>query len=222
MIIQYPANNQYTKIAARSILASWLATLLGATIWMKLYTNAFTPGPNSTISSVTQADFGGYAKFVVASFSAVNVDAQNNAYALSPLHVFQCDGTSGNVIQGAYLTVSTGTTATATNAGNAGNYNATFVITAAGTGYQQAPAVHLTGATGSTATAHAIIAGGIVTDIVLDVPGDGLYTTFTVVIDPPEELLIVSPFPQPVPVATATDAIAYIQRMVIPTMNLPN
>jgi hypothetical protein len=44
-------------------------------------------------------------------------------------------------------------------------------VTAAGTGYTTAPAVAFTGGTGTAATAHATISGGVVTGLIVDTPG---------------------------------------------------
>lgn len=218
MDLQTPVQTVYKRTTISSILTAYLTALLTNTTWIKLYQNNVVPSDQTNISDLQEATFGGYAKVAVGAFSAVNLDGGGNAYALSPLAVFQCDGTSGNTIYGAYLSTNDGTTATATNAGNAGNYSGAFVITAGGSGYQSAPTVYLTGATGADAAAHAVISGGAVTAIVLDNPGNGAYTTYTVVIDPPEQLVCTSPFGNPVNVTLATDAIPYVQEMEIPAI----
>ncbi len=218
MDIQEPTANYYTDSSVIGMLTAWIAVLVAGTLWVKLFQNAISPSRDTTIIEITEANFGGYTKQVVSAFSAVNLDGTGTAYAIAPLKIFQCDGTSSNTINGAYMSEVQGVDATATNAGNAGNYSPTFVITAAGSGYQAAPIVHLTGATGANATAHAIVVGGVVTSIVLDDPGNGAYTTYTVVIDPPENLLIVSPFANPQVVQYATDAIPYIQQVAVPSL----
>lgn len=218
--LQQPSKNQWVNNAILTMLSSFITTITAGALWLKLFQNNISPTNTTPITALQEANFGGYAKSVITTFSTPDIDANSNAWALSPLAVFQCNGASGNTIYGAYLSYADGTTATATNAGTGGNYITTFVITAAGSGYQQAPAVHLTGATGANAAAHAIITAGAVTSIVLDNPGNGAYTTYTVVIDPPEQLLIASPFQNPIPVSLATDAIAYIQQLTIPPLTL--
>jgi len=79
--------------------------------------------------------------------------------------------------------------ATVTNVGSAGNYADRFTITSGGKGYETPPLVQLTGAGGTGAVAHAVVTKGIVTSIVLDSPGNGAYTTFNVVIDPPHAVV---------------------------------
>jgi hypothetical protein len=209
----------FVRPTIQGMLASWIATILGGTVWLKLYQNNVTVSDQTVLSDVQECNFGGYAKAVISSFSSANIDQVGNAWALTPLEVFQCNGVSGNNVYGAYLTGSTGVQATATNAGNVGAYASVFVITAGGSGYQIAPAVLLTGATGSGAAAHAVITGGVVTSIVLDSPGSA-YTTYTVVIDPPELLLAISPFGVNIPVSLATDAIPFVQQVGIPSITL--
>ena len=186
-------------------------------VQLGLYTNAITPGPSTTLGDLTEATFGGYARATIATWNGPFVDQLGNAYLISDLVVFTCDGTSGQGIVGSFLAKNNGgTQAVATNPGNAGAYHINFTVTTQGTLYQQAPTVRLTGATGAGATAHAIIDGaGHVIDIVLDDPGSG-YTTYVVVIDPPQSLVATNPFPASVNMSSATDALPTTQQLTIP------
>src|SRR5579871_1400861 len=195
-----------TDLLARSVLQVWL------------YSNNVNPANTVNLASFTECTFGGYARVNVTSFTTVKQDPVGNAFALTPLVSFDCDGTSSDNVCGAILvgTKTGGVAATATNAGNSGAYAALFTITAGGSGYENAPKVRLTGATGSGATAHAVITAGVVTAIVLDTPGTG-YTTYLVVIDPPLEVVQQSQLSTTgINISTSTDSINTNVQLAIP------
>ena len=214
-----PIQAQMSKISAQERLADYVTDLLGrANLELWLYQNNVAPGPTVNLGAFVEATFGGYSRFTVSAFTAVAVDPSQNAYVTSALADFACNGSApANTIYGSILVATnpTGVQATATNAGNAGAYAALFVITNAGSGYEIAPKVHLTGATGAGATAHAVLgAGGSITDIVLDTPG-AAYTTYTVVIDPPLELIKQNVLSNGgVSVALATDAVTTYTQLI--------
>lgn len=191
-----------------------------ALVQLGLYTNSITPGPSTTLANLTEATFGGYARKTISAWNGPYVDQLGNAYLISALQVFTCDGTNGQGIIGSFLAKNNGgTLAVATNPGNAGEYHINFTVTNPGTLYQTAPRVNLTGATGTGATAHSIINGdGEVIDIVLDNPGSG-YTTYTVVIDSPQSLVATNPFPAAVNMSAATDALPTTQQLTIPPIS---
>jgi hypothetical protein len=194
------------------------ALLANSSVQLGLYTNNVTANRNTKLSDLTEATFGGYSRQTISAWDGPYLDPTGNAYLLSPLQVFTCNGSGSNQCYGAFLaSVNSGVQATATNVGNSGAYASAFVITNGGTLYETPPKVHLTGATGAGATAHAVLTGGVVTSIVLDNPGSA-YTTYTVVIDPPMSLVAVDPFVQPVGMALATDALPFIQEISIPAI----
>lgn len=220
-----PLALQNTTRAALAALNDFATDLLARTnleLW--LYQNNVALSATNTLATIVEADFGGYVRATVAAFTGPFLDASNTAYMQSALETFVANGTSGNSIYGAALVATPpgGTLATATNPGAAGAYAGGFVITAGGAGYTVAPRVRLTGATGAGATAHAEITGGVVTAIVLDTPGAG-YTTFTVVIDPPLELLVQMQLSTTgISMSLATDALPTYVQLDQPSSYIPN
>ena len=201
-------NDFTTDLLARSFCQLWL------------YQNNVVPAPGNTLAAFQEATYSGYARFTVNSFTNTAVDPQNNAYVTSALADFTCNGGGvNNTIYGSLLVATnpSGVQATATNAGNSGAYATTFTITAGGSGYQVPPAVHLTGATGTGATAHAVLTNGVVTSIVLDTPGSA-YTTYTVTIDPPMEIIKQNVLSQGgISMALATDALTTYTQLIEPS-----
>lgn len=188
-------------------------------VQMILYTNNASLDNTVVLSSLTEATYGGYARQTISAWNGPYLDQFGQGYILSPLVVFTANGTTSNQIYGSALIKDNGgTQATATNAGNSGAYAVDFDITLAGSGYESPPKVTLSGATGTGATAHAVISGGAVTDIILDNPGSG-YTTYTVVIAKPQSLVAANKFAAPVNMALATDALPQIQKIAIGPIN---
>jgi hypothetical protein len=216
-----PINAQMSVRSSIERLNDFVTDLLGRSVLqLWLYQNNVTPAATNTLAAVQEANFSGYSRFTVGSFTATAVDPLNNAYVTSSLADFACNGGGvNNTIYGSLLvgTNPSGVQATATNAGNSGAYASSFTITAGGSGYQVAPAVHLTGATGTGATAHAVITNGVVTSIVLDTPGSA-YTTYTVTIDAPVELLKQNVLTQAgISMALATDALQTYCQLIEPS-----
>lgn len=194
------------------------ALLANAQVQLGLYKSNVIVTRDTKLNVLTEATFGGYSRITLSAWNGPYADQFGSGYILSNLQIFTCDGTAGNQIYGYFATkANAGVRATATNVGNAGAYDVNFVVTNGGTLYEVPPTVHLTGATGSGATAHAVLTNGVVTDIVLDTPGSG-YTTYTVVIDYPSSLISVSPLAQPLSMNLATDAMACVQEIEIPTI----
>lgn len=220
-----PIATQQTAGSALQALSDYMVDLLALTdLKVILYQNNVVPSPTMDISALVEADFGGYTRQTVAALSGPFLDSSNQAYSQTALLTFTADGSSANSIYGAALvgTPAGATPATATNPGNAGAYDPAFVITAGGGGYQTVPKVRLTGATGSGATAHAVLTAGMVTDIVLDTPGSA-YTTFTVDIDPPLELIQLSQLSNSgIAMALTTDALPTYIQLTQPSVGLVN
>jgi hypothetical protein len=215
-LVTCPVN--YFPDAQTLALAQLLETdLVAATnVQLGCYTNPVTWGRETTLDQITEATFGGYARETLAAWNGPWLDEDGNAYIISDLVVFVCDGTNGQGVEGLFLCKDNGgTQATATATGTATEYDPVFVITDPGTLYESAPRVTLNGATGSGATAHAEIAGGLVVAIHLDTPGTG-YTTFTVVIDPPRTLVAGGNFSVTQNMFAATDALPTNIQLSIP------
>jgi hypothetical protein len=217
MDLTVPQQTVLTNAENLAIAAAEAAALTASSlVQMGLYTNNIVPGRDTTLSTLNEATFGGYGRTTIAAWDGPYVDATGNSWITSGLQVFTADGTSSNQIYGSFLArENAGVHATATNAGNAGAYAALFTITNGGTLYESPPKVRLTGATGSGATAHAVLTAGVVTSIVLDTPGSA-YTTYTVVIDPPMSLVAVNQFTAPIGMSLPTDAIVTNQEISIP------
>lgn len=188
-----PQAAQMSVASAKSKLADFITDLNARTnVRLQLYQNNVAPSPTNTLAAFILANFGGYADATIASWSAVNVDTNNNAYASSALITFQANGNApANTIYGSILvgTPSGALQASATNSGNGTGYSPIFTIVAGGLGYTAPPPISLTGATGAGAAAHSVLnANGSLNEIILDSAGSG-YTTYTVVIGPPLELI---------------------------------
>ena len=88
------------------------------------------------------------------------------------------------------LVTSTNTSRQATASANrSGSFIISYNLLDGGSGYTTPPNVHVSGGGGSGATAHAIVSGGVVTDVLADLAGSGYSSTPTVTIDPPPENL---------------------------------
>lgn len=220
MDVKEPQTLTWNLYSVMTMLRVYLTELLLDDLQVMLYQNPVTILPETSMAELIEANFGNYSRGDIASWSDVYKDSVGNSYALAPLHIFSCDGSSGNTIYGmAIVAGNGGDQATATNPGNSGAYDAGFVITDGGTDYTAAPRVRLTGATGSGATAHSVITNGVVTSIVLDTPGSG-YTTFTVELDPPMNLIEAGNFPTPITMTDATDALAVVPELAIPPLSV--
>lgn len=191
-----PQQAQMSQQSATERLADYITDLLARpNLQLWLYSNNVGPSPTTTISAFVEAVFSGQSRFNVlaAGFNTPGVDAQSNAYATSGMAEYvSAAGGVTTTVYGSILvaTPAGGVQAVATNAGaGGGSYSAVFTLSNAGAAYQVAPTIKLNGATGSGATAHAVLnANGTISAIVLDTPGSG-YTTYPVVIDPPMELI---------------------------------
>lgn len=188
-----PQAAQMSVKAAQEILADLITDLNARTqVQLWLYQTNIAPNPTNTLANFTEANFGGYARQTIASWSAVGVDSSNNAFATAAITNYACNGTgTPNQIYGSILV---GTPSGAVNAtgsgvgGNAGSYGSVSV-TNPGAGYTAAPAVTVTGATGTGAVITSVInASGQVTAFNVITPGSG-YTTYTVTVDTPKELI---------------------------------
>ena len=217
MDLTVPQQTVLTNRENLAIATAEVAVLVASTlVEMGLYTNNIVPDRGTVLSQLAEADFGGYARTAIAAWDGPYIDALGNAWFISPLQIFTADGTTSNQIFGSFLARdNAGVRATATNPGNGTEYDPVFTITNGGTLYEVPPLVSLTGATGTGATAHAVLTNGVVTDIVLDTPGTG-YTTFTVSIARPQSLVAVNQFDAPLNISLATDAIATNQEIYIP------
>lgn len=193
------------------------ADLLAATnLQLCLYTNTPSLSRDITLAELTEATFGGYVRKAITALNGPYMDQFGNAFITSNLQIFTSDGTGGQGVRGSFLMAdNSGSAATATNAGVGGAYNVLTVITAPGSGYEVAPMVHFTGATGSGAAGYAEISGGEVVAIHVTDVGSA-YTTYTIVVDPPKSLIAVGAFPFVKNMAAATDALPTVQEIVIP------
>ena len=177
-----PINAQVSVKAAQEILADFITDLNGrANVELWLYQNNVTPQPTNTLAAYVEATFSAYTRFAIASWSAVAWTRNITLTPHRPSRISCARAGVNNTIYGSILvgTNVAGTQAVATNAGNAGAYASSFTLSNAGAGYTAIPKVSLTGATGSGATAHAVLnANGTLASIVLDSGGSG-YTTYT-------------------------------------------
>jgi len=219
-----PIAAQMSAAAAINQLNAFNTDLIGRThLLLELYQNNVSPSAGNTLAAFTEATYSGYAAIsAVTPLTGVStgLNASNQAYQDAGLFAFACNGAGvSNTIYGATLvgtpTTSTQATATATESG--GLYNS-VTITNAGAGYTRAPKVTATGATGSGALLHSTLsATGTVATIVIDSPGSG-YTTATLSIEEPLELIKQIVFPNPISMALATDLINTYLEIVEPAV----
>ena len=189
-----PQACQMSIVSAQERLADFVTDLTARVnnqLW--LYQTNVAPNPQNTLGMFTEATFNGYARYSPIVFLTQGVDTVFNAKVTSQLKAFACTGGSpSNQIFGSLhvATPSGGLLGSATNAGSTGGaYSSAFVIVAAGAKYGFPPQITLNGATGTGATATAVLnANGTLAAIDLVTPGSG-YTTYTVLIDPPLELI---------------------------------
>lgn len=190
-----------------------------ANLMLRLFTNNITPDRETPLNNFTEAVGGGYAPVNITSFNGPYMDAFGNAYIVSDLQIFTCDGTATNGMVGSYLTRDTGgDAATATATGTGGVYDPIVTVTDGGGPYTTAPTVRFTGADGSGAAGYAEISGGEVVAVHITNRGTG-YSTYLITIDPPQELVAAGRFPATVNMSSPTDALPTTQDIVIPPIN---
>jgi len=221
-----PINAQMSVQSAKERLSDFVTDLLARqNLYLWLYQNNVAPSPTNTLAAFQEATFSGYTRFNVTTFTAVGVDPNANAYVTSQMNAFACNG--GGINNNIYGSVLVGTPvggvqATATNAGSSGgSYGAAFTITNNGAVYTAVPTVRLNGATGSGATAVAVLnANGTFASITLTAAGAG-YTTYTVLIDPPLELIKQNVLSAGgIPVALSTDVVTTYAQLIEPSQPL--
>lgn len=210
------ANMTKSIVGMIQMMALWIVGLLaGAQLQVRLYTGGTTIAPTTTLASLTEANFSGYAPITVSALSAAAVDNAGIVYTVSNLVQFRNNGGGvGNSITNACIvaTIPGSTQATGTVTTTAGVISAP-VITAAGSGYLTTPSVTIAGG-GTGASITATVAGGVVTALTLVSGGTG-YTTATIVIDSPLQIVGFYNFPSPRPMNIATDLLPEVQQLNI-------
>jgi Chaperone of endosialidase len=126
--------------------------------------------------------------FALASLTGIfSVAAQNTAFTYQG-HVTD-NGTNFNGTGQFQFALVTSTNfnhqALATANPPSGGFITIIHAAAGGNGYTTAPAVTISGGGGSGATAHCLLGGGAVTNIIVDNPGSGYTSTPTVTVAPP-------------------------------------
>jgi hypothetical protein len=187
---------------------AWKTALLTAGLWAKLFNNDFVVSNAASLENLVETTSPGYAPIAVTVLNGPFQDIGNNAYMTSPELTFTNTGGGEDQIYGAYLCKVTGAAATATFTLSGGAYTDP-VITSGGSGYEQPPRVTITGATGAGAIITAQITDGVVTGITI-VNGGTAYTTVTVSIEPPLELIDAGNLPAPLPFTAPTQAVQVV------------
>ena len=174
---------------------------------------------NTPITSTTQwgspveANYSGYAPIAISAYEAPGIDPAGNVYSNGGLQVFANNGGgTGNIIYSAVIVaqIPGSTQATGTVTTGAGVVSAP-VITLAGAGYLVPPKVTVLGG-GTGAVITATITAGAVTALTLVSGGTG-YTSATIVIEPPLQIVAFQNFPTPVPLNVATDKLPLIAQV---------
>jgi hypothetical protein len=103
------SNGVMTRSGKIEALTELLAGKLGTAAKLRLWVVGFAPNPNSTEADfeANEASFTGYAA-VTLTWSAIGIDAANNAAAVSNRAFFQAtDAVTPNRIAGAWIDVTT-------------------------------------------------------------------------------------------------------------------
>jgi hypothetical protein len=98
-------NQIVTSNALLSDRADSLRTLLNSGHFLRLFSNNFTPVPQSSLGSFTEAAFTGYAAASLSADFAVPTKVQDGEYQIaSTFHTFNCTSGSSSMAYGAYIT----------------------------------------------------------------------------------------------------------------------
>lgn len=210
-----PIATVFSLGAVGEMLSGMIADLAANTAEVMLYQNQVEVDFNTQFRDLVEANFSGYARVAATVWSNLSIDSEYTTYFVGPICDFQCSGAGiQNSINGAAL-VTAVTPATVTFTLVGGEYTAP-VVGAGGGPYLSPPVVTITGATGSGASAVAIIdSTGAVTSVVITSPGSG-YTTATATIDGNPQLQATWPFQEVVNMALATDLLTFV-----PFLNMP-
>lgn len=207
-----------TDAGAISRLNGIKTRYLGLTLLQMLLFKSFVPyTPSLTLVGLgDEADYAGYQRATISAFNGPYLDADHNAYMVTPLLDFVCSGGGNtNSIYNAALCGTNGTTATATATATGGAAPIDSVtLTAGGSGYILPPTYTISGG-GTGAVLSFTIVDGVITAIAIVDGGDG-YTTPTVTIDPPLGLLEVLPLNPVVSLTNATDALPLVAQLQVP------
>jgi hypothetical protein len=205
---QVPVSTQLTNSAVQNIMTLYNTNLTAnSQCQIVLYQNAITWSRNTLYANLVVANFGGYVPITVSAWTAPNLDQNGTSYMYSQLALFQCNGTSGNTINGvALLAANAGTRATGT-AVLTSSAVTSVSISQAGTLYEVAPPVTFTGGGGTGAAGVTTIVNGSVGGVSLTSGGTGYTAAPTVAFGYPQSLVGGGQFAAPVNVALATDAI---------------
>jgi len=95
------------------------ADLLASTnLELCLYTNSPSLNRETTLADLVEAIFGGYARAPITAINGPYMDQFGNAFLVSDLVIFVCDGSGSQGVVGSFLMRDNGgTQAVATNAG---------------------------------------------------------------------------------------------------------
>lgn len=71
---------------------------------LRLFTNDYTPTPQTVVGDLTEATFGGYGNIVLTGWNAAANDGAGGGVAISPLAVFSASGVApAELIYGFYI-----------------------------------------------------------------------------------------------------------------------
>jgi len=81
-----------------------LRNQLNADHSLRLFSNNYIPGPNSTFVDFAESSFPGYARWNLNGVFAPQIKIQEGEWAtISPTHVFTCTGASSEAVFGWYI-----------------------------------------------------------------------------------------------------------------------
>ncbi len=161
MDIVEPINTTLSTYTTDLMLSSFATTLTSnSAVALKLYNNNVSVQPSTLLSALTETNFGGYAPILIASWNGPYVDVNLQAYILSALAIFTCNGTSSDNVYGAYLVADNGGTRATATATVASSTVSAITIGTAGTGYTIPPVATFSGGGGTGAAATFTLSGG--------------------------------------------------------------
>jgi hypothetical protein len=215
---QVPAMVVMPRLVLNQMLNDFKTDLTGNTsVALKLFQNNIAPVDTTLLSAYTEANFGGYAPIIIASYNGSYLDALGRAYMDTGLQVFTCNGNSSNTVYGAMLTQDSGGTRATATCSVASSTVSAITITNSGTLYQIPPIATFTGGGGSGASATFFINGaGNVTTATITSGGAAYTAAPTIALEYPYSLVASYPFQQGVGMALSTDALPIVAPIIIP------
>ena len=203
----------------KAMASAWQAVIaLYAYVALMLYTNDVPWDSNTTVGSMTEANFGNYQRVTGLTPTAVQYDASTgNAVFNFGVQEFACTGGPANTLYGEALIGSNGgVTATGTASEVSGGVTS-VLVTNGGTLYESPPSITFSGGGGAGATATATLTNGVVTGVTVTNPGSGYGSAPAVTFSAPVSIIAGGPFGNgPQVVQNPGDFVDLVPQVIVP------